>query len=253
MIDTVTFDLWNTLMVNAQTDVVKYRLKRVENLKRILNRHGRRVSSDQLLDAYSKGFAKCEETWKKNLDLSTEEQLDALFGFLGEDNLRDTVQPVMPELVEAYVSPILDESPELVPGAKDILMELKRENYKIGLICNTGTTPGSTIRLLLDRLGLIDYFDVTTFSNELKIRKPDPRIFLFTLTRLGGSARNSLHVGDLVEVDVLGAKNVGMVAVHLVPNHDCFEEILPDCEDRILPDYRIGRLADLKRVLQELK
>jgi FMN phosphatase YigB (HAD superfamily) len=253
MIDTITFDLWNTLIVNAPPDVVRYRLKRVENLKRILERHGHRVSSDQLLDAYSKGFAKCEETWEKNLDLSTEEQLDALLGFLGDDELKDTVRPVMSELVEAYVSPLLDEPPVLVPGAKEVLGELKRENYKIGLICNTGTTPGSTIRLLLNRLGLIDLFDVTTFSNEFRVRKPDPRIFLHTLNQLGSMPRNSLHIGDLVDVDVLGAKNVGMTAVHLAPDQSCFEEILPDCDDHIFPDYRIGQLTDLTRVLQNIK
>ncbi len=253
MIDTVTFDLWNTLMVNSPPDMEKYRLQRVRNLERILQAQGHSVTSGQLLDAYTKGFDKCREVWDKNLDLSTEEQLGNLFGFLADSRLKEAVGSLMPELMEAYVSPILDDPPGLVEGAGEILAELKQGGHKIGLICNTGTTPGETIRALLERFGMIGSFDATTFSNELGIRKPDPRIFLQTLARLRATPQTSLHVGDLMDVDVLGARNVGMIAVHLNSGWMSCQEVLPPCSQELLPDFSIGRLADLKRVLDELK
>jgi putative hydrolase of the HAD superfamily len=254
MIDTVTFDLWNTLLVNAPPDMEKYRFRRVENIVAILRKNGYQVSSEEILEAYRMGFEKCKETWRRNLDLSTQQQLHVMFGFLSNVDLKEITESLMTELTDAYVSPILEDPPELIRGAANVLEELKRNGYKIGLICNTGTTPGKTIRMLLERLGILRYFHTTTFSNELGIRKPDPRIFLHTLNDLGSKVQNSLHVGDLIDVDILGARNMGMVAVHLNSNRTCFEETSPGCYYReIPPDYSIGTLEDLMGVLDILK
>jgi HAD superfamily hydrolase (TIGR01662 family) len=252
MIDTVTFDLWNTLIVNNPPHMEKYRHRRVENIGRIMEENGNRIEPAELLGAYLKGLDKCKESWRKNTDLSTEEQLNIFFDFLNLAYPEDKLRSLMPDFVEAYVSPILEDSPELVLGGKEILAELKKGGYKIGLICNTGTTPGATIRKLLKRLEMIDFFDVTTFSNELKIRKPDPRIFQETLDRLKSDPHESVHVGDLIGVDVLGAKNVGMIAVLLKTTLMSYDDILPDFNKEISPDYSIGELTDLKLVLDDL-
>jgi putative hydrolase of the HAD superfamily len=245
MIDTVTFDLWNTLISNIPQDAHKYRQRRVENLIGVLRQNGREVDSGLLTEAYRKGFEKCTQIWDENLDLSTEEQLRIMFGFLDDQGLQPCLQKLMPSLVEAYVSPLLEEPPVLIEGAREILAHAKSRGYKVGLICNTGTTPGRTIRLLLQRLEMIDLFDVTTFSNELGIRKPDPRIFLQALRQLKSSPGNSAHVGDLIDVDVLGAKNVGMISVHYNP------ELIP-CDD-VGPDLAITRLMELRLLLTDLK
>jgi putative hydrolase of the HAD superfamily len=252
MIDTITFDLWNTLIINHPPDMEKYRSRRMEKIGRILEENEVKLTPAELLEAYLEGLEKCKETWRKNIDLSTEEQLNILFGFLKDVRFEDKIQYLMPDLVEAYVSPILDDTPQLVKGGKEVLAELKKDGYKIGLICNTGTTPGITIRKVLKRFGMIDFFDVTTFSNELKIRKPDPRIFQETLDRLKSDPHQSMHVGDLISVDVLGAKNVGMIAVLLITNQRSHDDILPDCDEEIPPDYSIGELTDLKQILDDL-
>lgn len=245
MLDTVTFDLWNTLLSNTPQDYQKYRLKRVEKLTKVFQQNGREIESDHLLDAYHKGFEKCKETWRRNLDISTEEQLKIMFDFLEDERLKGIPQNLISHLVEAYVSPILEDPPNLIDGAEEVLTKVKKKGYKVGLICNTGTTPGKTIRVLLERLGMMKYFNVTTFSNELKIRKPDPRIFLHTLAQLKSQPQSSLHVGDLIDVDILGAKNVGMVSVHFNP------DLIP-CDD-ISPDFAIRQLKELSWILGDLK
>jgi putative hydrolase of the HAD superfamily len=245
MIDTITFDLWNTLISNQPLDNLRYRQKRVEGIHRILGQNRLNVKFDHLALAYDKGFEKCNETWRKNLDLSTEEQLKIMFDFLEDEKLRNLPLNLMPKLVETFVSPILDEPPSLIEGAKETLQQTKKENYKIGLICNTGRTPGKTIRILLERFGMIHYFDVTTFSNELRIRKPDPRIFLYTLDQLKSHPKTSLHIGDIVELDVLGAKNAGMISVHFNPNQTHYAEIRPN--------FSIKELTELKSILEKIK
>ena len=245
MIDTVTFDLWNTLLSNAPPDNQKYSLQRVEKLNSTLRENGREVEPDLLIDAYHKAFEKCIEIWEKNQDISTEEQIEIMFGFLGDDKLKNIPQDLMYRLVEVFVSPILDDPPSLIDGAKETLEGVKKKGYKIGLICNTGRTPGKTIRMLLERLGIARFFNGTTFSDELKIRKPDSRIFLHTLALLKSRPQSSLHLGDLIDVDVLGAKNAGMISAHFNPKQVPYE--------KVHPDFTIRRLMDLKRVLITLK
>jgi putative hydrolase of the HAD superfamily len=252
MIDTVTFDLWNTLISNQPIDNHRYRQKRVEGIHRILGQNGLNVKFEYLALAYDKGFEKCNETWRKNLDLSTEEQLQIMLDFLEDEKLRSIPLNLMPELVEAFVSPILDELPSLIDGAKKILQQIRKESYKIGLVCNTGRTPGKTIRILLERFGMIHYFDVTVFSNELRIRKPDPRIFLYTLNQLKSHPKSSLHVGDIVELDVLGAKNAGMLSVHYDPNKTSHASIHSQ-DIRLAPDFSIKKLVELEVILNKIK
>ena len=47
-------------------------------------------------------------------------------------------------------------------------------------------------------------------------RKPHPEIFLGTLRQAGSNPRRAVHVGDTAESDVVGAKAVGMRAIHYV-------------------------------------
>jgi putative hydrolase of the HAD superfamily len=252
MIDTITFDLWNTLISNSPIDNHRYRQKRVEGIRWILEQNGLNVRFDDLALAYDKGFDKCNEVWRKNLDLSTEEQLEIMFDFLEDEKLRSIPLNLMPELVEVFVSPILDEPPSLIDGAKETLQQIKKESYKVGLICNTGRTPGKTIRILLERLGMINYFDVTTFSNELRIRKPDPRIFLYTLDQLKSHPQSSLHIGDIVELDILGAKNAGMLSVYYNPNKTSHASIHSQ-DIRLAPNFSIKKLMELEIILNKIK
>ena len=155
----------------------------------------------------------------------------------------------LPSKARVYLSQALNSlhapagAAMLASSAVDAM--LKEKGYKVGLICNTGTTPGKTIRVLLERFGMLEYFDVTIFSNELKIRKPDPRIFLHTLAQLKSQPQSSVHVGDLIDTDVWGAKNVGMVAVHFNP------DLIP-CEE-IDPDFAIRQLKELSWILSDPK
>jgi putative hydrolase of the HAD superfamily len=71
------------------------------------------------------------------------------------------------------------------------------------------------------------------------MEKPDPRIFLLALERLGVRAEESVYVGDSVTYDVEPAEAVGMIAV-LVDRRDRF----PEHEG-----VRIRSLDDLPAVL----
>ena len=109
----------------------------------------------------------------------------------------------------------------------------------------SGTYTGRIIRELLKMPDMIKNFGALTFSNELKIRKPDLRIFFHTLNQLKSDPANSMHVGDELKVDVLGARISGMTSVHFNPNQIFYTEIQPD--------FSVKELTELETILQKTK
>jgi FMN phosphatase YigB (HAD superfamily) len=85
---------------------------------------------------------------------------------------------------------------------------------KIGIVCDIGLTPSLVVRELLERDGLLGYFDGMSFSDEVGHYKPHPAIFEHALAGLGGvPASSAAHVGDRVRTDIDGAASMGMTAV----------------------------------------
>ena len=76
-------------------------------------------------------------------------------------------------------------------------------------------TPGTTLRLLLARFGLLDSFAHLTFSDEVGVRKPAPEIFALTLRALGVPPAEAVHVGDDPVLDVHGARAAGLRCVQV--------------------------------------
>jgi HAD superfamily hydrolase (TIGR01509 family) len=79
---------------------------------------------------------------------------------------------------------------------------------------------------LLERIGLLDAFDLVFDSHHEGVEKPDPRYFQIALDRSGAEAARTIHVGDLYHVDVVGARAAGITPVlfdvaDLYPDADC--------------------------------
>ena len=65
----------------------------------------------------------------------------------------------------------------------------------------------------IDGLGIRHLLDVVVISESAGVRKPDPRIFNDALSRLGVVPSAAAYVGDNPDVDVLGAKRSGLLAI----------------------------------------
>lgn len=63
------------------------------------------------------------------------------------------------------------------------------------------------------RDGWDDMFDVVVISGEVGMRKPEPRIYQYTLAQLGVAAHEAVFVDD-IKVNVDAAVAVGMVGIH---------------------------------------
>jgi HAD superfamily hydrolase (TIGR01509 family) len=211
-IDTVTFDLWNTLIAHDEFYDGRIREARYTGVARVLNDAGHDVSREDIIGAYEGSEKYLEARWATDRDMDTGEQVEVLLRCLG-------IAPE-PGLVEAvadpYANAVLQVKPFLVDGTREALDRIRDGGLRLALISNTGRTPGAAMRKVIGKMGLLDYFEVTTFSNEAGYLKPHPRIFELTLSRLGAQPGRTVHVGDHDVLDVKGARDYGMKSVRVL-------------------------------------
>ena len=101
----------------------------------------------------------------------------------------------------------------LFPNAIFILDYLSPK-YALHLITN-GFSEVQETKLRVSGLGA--YFQTVITSEAAGVKKPNPEIFHFALKKAGADIDNSLMIGDDFEVDIIGAKNVGMDQVLFDP------------------------------------
>lgn len=104
---------------------------------------------------------------------------------------------------------------ELIPGAGELVRELKRRGYRLALVADG--RPG-TYSNVLTQHGLYQLFDAHVISEHLGVEKPDPRMFTEALGRLGIAKedyRRTMMVGNNLERDVKGANALGLISVWL--------------------------------------
>lgn len=113
---------------------------------------------------------------------------------------------------EAFAGAILKHPPKLLSGVVEAFDKWK-DNYDLAIVSDTGFSPGSTLRELMSRLGVLDYFKSFSFSDESGVSKPHPKAFRYVLDELDAHPSEALHVGDIERTDIVGAKRIGMKAI----------------------------------------
>ncbi len=211
MIRGVTFDWWHTIAETPWPDYdARMRTARVEQIASALSAHRPRIEPEVLFRSYDRHTRLLEDHWHRNRDLRPDEQIDAFLGFAGLDRsdarLREPIAKAFGEAIRA-------EPPVIDPHIQETLEILRAAGYRIGLVSNTGRTWGRFLRPIQDAMGIGRHFDARVFSDEVGVRKPEPRIFDVALAAMGLRPEEAVHVGDDVVADVAGSKGIGMRAV----------------------------------------
>lgn len=213
---TVTFDLWDTLIKEVPGGSERVASVRIHKIADLLDRIGRPHDVEEVEEAYRKTGTFLELTWGKARDMPVRDHVLFMLSCIECRLPGKMANEDIAEVERIYADSILEHPPELLPGAKTALRMVSEKGYKLGLISNTGKTPGSTLRVVMDRMGILEHFQVTTFSNEITVRKPAEAAFRVTLEQLKTLPKASVHVGDDPEKDVAGAKRLGMHAVQVM-------------------------------------
>jgi len=241
MIKFITFDLWETLIADSpelDSQRTKYR---VENIHTFLSKKHPAIKTERILAAHENTWQECSALWGNARDMAFTDQVRLFVGLIDESLLISLKQSEIRSISEIYAGAVLQFPPRLIEGARETLTQLSSNGYKLGLICNTGRTPGFMLRKFLEDYDILKYFDSALFSDETIIRKPDVEIFKKSLRELRADKQQTAHVGDSWENDILGAQAAGIKTVWISPE----SQSQADCPV-------IKSIAELPSVLNKL-
>lgn len=234
----ITFDLWDTLIQEIPRKNPTLGRVRVREIRSKLRTFGYDYGLESLERAYAQSGEYCDEVWARKKDLPVDDHLLFMLNSIDPKLRSDLGKGQYEEIKEIYIGTLLKHPPVLLEGVASTLRSLQAKGYRIGLISNTGRTPGDVLKVVLNRLGIDHYFDQMTFSNEVLIRKPRKEIFEHALKQMHVAPKYAMHVGDDLDADYNGAKAVGMNAV-----------LLDRGSEHALGENSIRMLSDLLGIL----
>jgi putative hydrolase of the HAD superfamily len=235
----VTFDFWETLVQDTPENLARASEWRVQSLETVLAAAGCARPRAAIEDAHERCWTvMTERFWTTDREPSRDDQVRLFFDCLESGLCARLDGASFARAVEAYGLAAFEFPPDPMPGAVDALRELTVRGLRLGIVSNTGRTPGIVLRRILERHDMLRYFDAAalSYTDEVGFRKPDPRIFARSLQALGVEPGRALHVGDNPHTDVLGAQKVGMRAAHYA---------IAGCEPSPVADVVVDNLADL--------
>jgi putative hydrolase of the HAD superfamily len=237
----ITFDFWNTLYTDGGSPIDAIVGHRLQILRRALEACGGTADDGQLDAAYRSGFNAYLGAWERGQHFGAREQVTHVFEQLGAVCRGSACDTAALEIEETGRQAEL----RVLPGVLQAIPHLAQSGVRLGLISDTGLTPGRILREVLEKDGLLRYFSALTFSDETGFPKPDERMFLGTLAQLGAEPADAAHIGDTARTDIAGAKRLGIVAVRFAAVRD---DAGPPEADAVISDHRdlLDTLAQLR-------
>ena len=248
-ITTVTFDLWQTLLVDNRELGLTRSNARLEGVRCILGKRGENYDPEQLSNAYWECYRQCAAIREGLLDVSFPEQIDIFLECISPGLPQRLDPSTVAEITRVYADSFLDYPPPAHRDSVAVLQSVQAMGLRIGLISNTGMTPGATFRTYLANTGMLAYFDTLAFSDEMRMSKPGKEIFLATLRSLNAAPWETIHVGDSVLNDVAGAKECGLKTVWITG----FSEREDPSDPATQPDETVDGLGAVPTAIERLR
>ena len=222
-------------------------LKSIELLKE-LNVWNEQSSEDEFI----KKFTKTRETfWRQSRKTKEEFPTSKLYQHVLEllweeqaiNSINHLNEKTYLKLQEIYHSFEMEEWKPL-PKTKDTLEKLSTFNrIRLGVLSNH---PSETmVKQSLKKHSLYKYFDAVVTSAEFGKRKPDPKIFYYTLKKMGLTVNNECLVCGDEYADVVGGDRAGMQTILCERKYKFPFERELDVQDLI-------RIDDISEILKHL-
>jgi len=108
------------------------------------------------------------------------------------------------------------------PELPETLETLRAKGYRLGVLSNRQKNFDS----VLEKIGLLPYFEITMAAGEVGVWKPAPEVFHAALRKMNLVPEEAVYVGDNYYADVVGARAAGMFPVlydrrRLFPDAEC--------------------------------
>lgn len=205
----ISIDFWFT-MVDGRVGGERRNEIRLAALNKIAQANNKELDQTKVKEAYSYASSNFERIWLEEQRTMSTRDLVALV--LEKLNLKASEDALL-SLSKVYAESLWDGPPALAPGLKEALAILSAD-YDLGIISDTMYSPGSVLRIFLERNGILKHFKAFVFSDEVGYSKPDSRAFASIREQLNASEQEkAYHIGDLVKTDIKGANNSGYLSV----------------------------------------
>lgn len=210
MIRAITFDLWDTLVVDDSDEAVraasglptKPEARRQAFVAEVCRHHD--LPADVVAEALEAANATFRHQWK--VEHRTPHIRERLADAYARLSLAPT--PGFDALVEEFSSMEVNLPPRPTDGVHEAL-EALHGRYKLGVISDAIVTPGTHLRRILAHHDLLRFFSVLVFSDEAGESKPSARVFQLAADGFGVQPEEIAHVGDRESNDVAGPQAVG--------------------------------------------
>ena len=189
-------------------------------------------------------FEKLEKNWKAYRSLAKKSLLDA-------SEMELWTQWLLPDYPIEIIAPNVsrltrlwrDHDGRRVPreDVKDTLAELQHRGYKLGIIANTITETEIPDWMISD--GVTGYFKTVILSSKVRIRKPDPAIYLLAARVMGVEPAKCAYLGDNPIRDVEGTQAAGFGMMVLIEEPATLAKE-PQSSD-LKPDHIIKEIKQL--------
>jgi len=230
----ITFDFWATLFGDANG----------EGRKRIRGEAlaaAAGVPLEAAYEALAVAFKECGRVHRaEQRTLGPRDAVHIATQYLGVQLGPEEAEAV----AEVFATAILEHGPVPVEGALEAVRTAAALR-PVGLISDTGVSPGVSLRALLARYGFLEHFQVMVFSDEVGVAKPQAAMFHAAARGLGVRPRELLHLGDLEFSDVSGAHGVGAQA-------GLFTEVNDQFRDATCADHVFGTWPEFCEALPRL-
>lgn len=124
------------------------------------------------------------------------------------------------------------------PNLYNVLDYFIDKNIKIGIVTNGNSAFQNT---KIDKLNLRKYMKTIIISEEVGIRKPDPKIFHLALSKINSNNKTTLFVGDNPLIDIKGAIDSSLIPIWL--SHGQVWNI-----KNYIPKYIINNIFELMQI-----
>lgn len=236
----ITFDLWDTIILATDYSDVRFNY-----LYNVLKAQDFDISISDIKAAFEVSLAAFSQLWREqNQYFTADARVDLILQKLNV-TLPDATKK---DITKRFQETILVSPPPLIPGAFDVLTKLHKHS-KIGLVCDSGMSPGVVVRKVLKHHAILPYFHTTIFSDEIGITKPHPRIFSEALARMQVAPNEAVHIGDLLRTDIAGAKAIGMKAIWFNSNAHAHAKKQDQRSSTVKPDHTISSLTQLLEII----
>ncbi len=214
----VIFDMDGTLIISTEADFLSW--------EKVFNDYGKKLSY---------------KNYQPLLGIKSANVIKEHLGITDEDE----VKRVLKEKFDYFVEVITANPIKAVASAEIFLKSLAGYPVKVALATSSRK---EKMKLVLEQLNFLQYFDAIVTGEEVENSKPAPDIFLKAAERLGLSAKDCMVVED-GPIGVSAAKNAKMKCVAITETHSV--EMLYQA-DLVIESYKNADFIEISKRLASL-